>query len=396
MRNQNANMLSSNLTYKLTIRRVLGLMTFFTVLSQLPQLVNAGYSSIISRTIWVLGFIIAILNGGFITVKRVTGALVMACTLVAFSIVQVLTIKMTLFSTLSGCILLSIFILFVSTLFGKQLNKNDLEYVAKCYVLASAILALDLLFTTLRNADLSNRAYIYASKNSAGVILFTGFVLTMVYGFKKRKSLNNVFCIFLMSIFFLTILLLKTRAMIVCFPLILIIFTYFSPFGKKAKSIIIFISIVAAILLLNKQVYDIVINQIIFNNRNHTLKDVSSERFSDWAMLGKNMNGNWVIGDGRTEQESLILTALLQYGVFMGGYIILYALWPLVYSLQKIKKTKNKHIFCLLCIAAVYFVDAIFEQLAPFGPGVRCFFLWMLLGVMLSNNKLLEEEVNES
>lgn len=396
MVNQNVNMLSSKKNTLTKNGKLLGIITFFTVLSQLPQVVNAGYSSLISRVIWGVGFIIVILCNENVVVKSFIRSMLLVIALFAFSGIQFFTFKTSLLSTLSSCILLSIFILFVSEVLGQKLKKNDLEYIAKCYVIASAIMALDLLFTTLQNFDLSNVVYAYASKNSAGVILFTGFVLTMIYGFKKKKTLNNALCIGAMGIFFLTILLLKTRAMIVCFPLVLILFIYCSPFGKKTKGIIIFISIMAIILLLNEQVYDIVINQIIFNNRNHTIKDVSSGRSSQWLMLGENLKDNWAIGDGKTEQESLILTALIQYGVFMGGFIILYSLWPLVYSLKTIRNANNKHIFCLLCVSAVYFVDAIFEQLAPFGPGVRCFYLWLLFGVILSNNKLLEVEGNES
>lgn len=371
--------------------KVLGIMTFFTVLSQLPQLVDAGYSSIISRAIWVLGFaIVLIINKKVIVVKPFNKALVMAVTLFMFSLLQLVTVKTSLISSLSSCILLSIFILFVSSAFGCQLEEADLEHIAKCYIVAATIMAIDLFFTTLRNLDLSDMVYAYASKNSAGVILFTGFLLTMVYGFKKKKTLNNILCIGAMGICFTVILLLKTRAMIVCFPIVLILFIYSSPVTKKVKGIIIFIAIIAAILLLNEQVYDIVINQVIFNNRKHTLEAISSGRASQWTTLGKNLIDTWLIGDGKTEQESLILTALIQYGVFMGGYIILYALWPLVHAVKRIKSVNSKHMFCLLSISAVYFLDGIFEQLAPFGPGVRCFYLWMLFGIILAKNKLPE------
>ncbi|MCI8387051.1 MAG: hypothetical protein HFE63_01115 [Clostridiales bacterium] len=391
----NANICSAE--KKLTVNgKILGGMTFLTVLSQLPQVVDAGYSSLISRFIWVLGFAIAIFfNKTIVVSKKFTVALVMASILITFSCVQVFIIKSSFMSTLSSCILLSIFILLVSMSLGDKLREGDLAHIVKCYILSSLILALDLLFTTLKDFDLSSMVYVYKSKNSAAVILFTGFVLTMVYGFKKKRTFNNLVCFGVIGIFSLTILLLKTRAIIICFPIVLILFILFSPFGKKTKGIIIFISVVAVISLFNERVYDVVINQIVFNNRNYAVDDISSGRFDQWYMLGENLKNNWFIGDGKTEQESLILTALIQYGVFMGGYIILYSLWPLFYSLKRVKNVKNKHVFCLLCISTVYFVDAIFEQLAPFGPGVRCFYLWMLFGILMSNNRVSEVEKNE-
>lgn len=393
--------IKTNFPYKMnaltTLGKMLGVMTFFTVLSQLPQIVNAGYSSMLSRVIWIFGAAVVILYSKRVFIaKQFAGAFLMAITLFVFSFVQFLTVKTSFVSSLSSCILLSIFVLFVSLMFGCHITGRDLKLIARCYVIASTIMAIDLLFTTLRNVDLSSSVYAYASKNSAGVILFTGFVLALVYGFKRRKRLNNVLNLGIIALHFLVVLFLKTRAMIVCFPIVLVLYICFSPFSKKTKAIIIFVAFAAMLFLLNEKVYDIIVNQILFNNKDLVNDDISSGRFDQWAALGENLRNTWLIGDGKTEQESLILTALIQYGIFMGAYIILYAFWPLAFSLGKIKQIKNKHIFCLLCISAVYFIDAIFEQLAPFGPGVRCFYLWLLFGVILSNNKLLAGEEYES
>ena len=221
--------IKTNFPYKMnaltTLGKMLGVMTFFTVLSQLPQIVNAGYSSMLSRVIWIFGAAVVILCSKRVFIaKQFAGAFLMAITLFVFSFVQFLTVKTSFVSSLSSCILLSIFVLFVSLMFGCHITGRDLKLIARCYVIASTIMAIDLLFTTLRNVDLSSSVYAYASKNSAGVILFTGFVLALVYGFKRRKRLNNVLNLGIIALHFLVVLFLKTRAMIVCFPIVLVLY----------------------------------------------------------------------------------------------------------------------------------------------------------------------------
>ena len=53
------------------------------------------------------------------------------------------------------------------------------------------------------------------------------------------------------------------------------------------------------------------------------------------------------------------------------------------------------HLFLLLLVAVTYFIDAVFEMLAPFGPGVRCFYLWLIFGIILARgqkNHLMSEK----
>jgi hypothetical protein len=124
----------------------------------------------------------------------------------------------------------------------------------------------------------------------------------------------------------------------------------------------------------------------------HSFAEASSGRGEQWLNLFYEMRRYPLIGDGKTERESLILTALIQFGLLGGVPIILYSLWPLRKSMQLIKLYKSKHVFCLFCISVAYSVDSIFEQLAPFGPGVRCFFLWLLFGILMTNDNLVQGE----
>ena len=80
------------------------------------------------------------------------------------------------------------------------------------------------------------------------------------------------------------------------------------------------------------------------------------------------------------KRESIILTALLEFGIIGGGIILLMAFWP-IYWLVKFLGRYDKHYLMFSSIAIVYIVNGVFEQLSPFGPGVKCFFLWFLIGV---------------
>ena len=182
------------------------------------------------------------------------------------------------------------------------------------------------------------------------------------------------------------VLVMKVRAMIVCIPVIALVVVVKAPFRKSIRLPIILLCVAVLILLQNEKVYDLLINNILFANRGDDLASASSGRFDEWLTLFDDLQGKELLGDGSAKRESLILTALLQCGIPMGVVIIAYAVWPLKCATYWSKQDKSNNMFMLLLVALVYSIDAIFEQLAPFGPGARCFWLWLLFGILQSRN----------
>lgn len=366
--------------------------SFFTVLSQLPQIVDMGISSLISKIVWVVFFVLIVSTTkgkASINIQKIMFSIAMMFSYMLFTIIaSIITNKQYYATSLFNSVFLSIFIFFIGAYIGKQITKYDCQMCAIAYLIASTILALDLYFTIYRGADISNVVYLYASKNSAGVIVFTAALIAFVYSWKIRSTFLKISNIAIMAFLIYLVFVMKTRAMIVCIPVVIAIAVIRAPFKKRIKVPIVILCIGLIVLLQNETMYDMLINDIVLGGRTGDLNSVSSGRFEQWLELADNMSGNLLIGDGTTEQESLILTALIQCGLIMGGLIIAYAMWPLIYSIYKVRNNKSYEMFLLLLVSVTYFIDAIFEQLAPFGPGARCFYLWLMFGILLvKNNK---------
>ena len=382
-------------TKKIGIGNILTVVCFLTVMSQLPQIVSLGLSSLIAQVVWILFF------GMVVYIKR--DILIIKHFLISITFGVVYLIFVLLVSLISGTsyyttglfsvIVLSMFILFLSTQIGHDISSKDLINCGKAYILASLILAIDLYIFAYRGIDISNQQYQYASKNSAGVILMTAAIIAVMTDWRKLKKIEAIINIVCIAIFVVMIFIMKTRAMIVCVPVVIALLIWKAPMGKIFKTLLILLCVGSLIALQNEEVYDLVVNQIVFAGRKDNLDEMSSGRVNQWQHFGKYMEGNWIVGDGHTELESLILTAFVQCGALMGTLIILYALWPFLFSFVKVVRgDRSREIFLLLLISTVYFIDAIFEQLAPFGPGARCFYLWLILGILLSRSTKTEKE----
>lgn len=153
---------------------------------------------------------------------------------------------------------------------------------------------------------------------------------------------------------------------------------------NKKKKIIVIIGVILLLILLfiSDNFNDIVLNNIIFAGRDiNDLDNLSSGRISiirEFPILIKN---NWLTGIGPFYFECFPLSAILQFGLFAGGILIYISLLPLITS---IKRKSNDLWEILYFLSIGYFINSLFEGLAPFGPGIKCYFLWLLFGILFS------------
>ena len=137
-------------------------------------------------------------------------------------------------------------------------------------------------------------------------------------------------------------------------------------------------------LIFNPRYMEILIYDVLLGGRDiSNLNDISSGRASEWQTFFSDFINKPFLGHGRMKRESLILTSLLEFGLLGGGAILIIACWPLYWAIRYFRK-KNSDYLIFSSIAIVYLINGIFEQLAPFGPGVKCYFLWFLLGIYIS------------
>lgn len=363
------------------LARVVGI----TNLSQMPVFVNMQITRYISTPLWLLLFLIIFFRERQIKLKGITFFVTMGAIIGAYSYIMRIFVPAFAASDLLTPILLSVFVLINGVNAGGFINDKDLDNIFTVYIITSLAVCLSVYFSYLRGNSLASRFYLYDSKNSVTQIIWTGMILILFTKFKRKtEPIFKVGYAAAFAIMMYSLIMLKSRAVLICIPVVFILVLLHGKVNKTARIAIIIVLLAAVVLLSNEQTYNIFVKDVVYAGRDATdIDDLSSHRSEEWEEFGRVFfQTRFLIGSGRYKMESIILTALLEYGIFVGSAILSLAIAPIVWVLRHMKKTDPNRLI-LLSVAISYAINGIFEQLAPFGPGAKCYFLWLLLGLMV-------------
>jgi hypothetical protein len=285
-------------------------------------------------------------------------------------------------------IFLSIFVFIVGYLSGKFLFEKDIELICTMYAVSGIVVCIDVFFKYVYGRDLTSIIYAYSSKNSVSQILLTTWIIVLLIKFPKMSGfIRKAFYITSFALLTVTLLGLRSRATIIGIPIVLFWVILNGKLNRKLKNIILLLIVATVIFfLLKPNIYDWIVNNIIYGGRDASnLESLSSGRASQWMSFGEEFKDSWMFGHGADAKESLILTALLEYGILGGSLIFSLAVYPFAWGLKCLIR-QHPYYLLFMSIALVYCSNGIFEQLAPFGPGVKCYFLWFLFGILKNDN----------
>lgn len=287
-------------------------------------------------------------------------------------------------------LILSIIMLIVGYCNAHLFNIEFLEELAKIYIFATVLLCLDVYFEYLQGVSLSTVTYAFSAKNSVGQMILTAIVL-LLYLYKP-KGIKKIIKYVVLIFFLVIIVLMRSRASIASLVIIPLVYILNSKIRLRYRVLIsIFIIAILIVILLNKEVYDFIIRNILLNTTDgqnisfNDLNRITSNRFEYLDLFNDIFPGNELTGVGFMYIDNMFLSAILNYGIFIGTLVILFALYPIfVVLFQKEVNLDAKMV--IKTIAFTYFVNAFFEGLAPFGPGTKCFFLWFIIGSICNKN----------
>lgn len=375
-----------NVRYNRFLSFFLVILVSLTNLSQLPYFVDGGITQVLAMPGWLLLVLYCLFTRKYPRirgVKSIIGLLIFLLILFSpFLIIDPLYQR----SSLPISVVMAVFILLLTTCLGDDISQKDLERIYTSYIVSTFVLAVVIYYEYLMGATLVGRGYLYESKNSTCQILLTAWILIL---FTKFSVVNHIvkmgyFIIFLFLTF--EMLALKSRASMLGMPTTLFIGMVSGKlnFDVRKYAILITFSILF-FFLVNPDMWNYVLENFILGGRDsNDLNDLSSGRADEW----KNFLNDWEYpfwGQGRCKRESLILTSLLEFGLLGGIPIMLIAIQPLLFVKQWYKRLHTDVNFLILfALALSYMINGVFEQLAPFGPGVKCYFLWFLYGLITS------------
>ncbi len=352
-------------------------------LSQIPAMFGNSIIRMGYTTIWILLFGLLIVENEFkVNIRHLYIPILFdfVCLIgLAFG-------KNYMSSALFRPVNMSAFIMTVGILVGTFSEERTLRKISIAYTISSIIVGGVIYFTVFRGANWSgSNVYLYTSKNSAAQFLLVGMILVIILFYKNNKILSVLLIGFYVSL----ILMMKSRTTIVAMVVFLLYFVFFVVESKLERNIYLIIILIFVLLVIfHPDIQHFIITEIFLNNRTIDISTLSSGRDNHWRIFNQEFNNFLLLGTGGTYLESMPLAALMSYGILGGVPIVFFSIKPLIYSF-KCRKDQQKKMYTILVfsISIIMLVNSLFEEQAPFGPGVKCYFLWLVFGMLIGKRE---------
>lgn len=381
------------------IKIILGIACFVTNLSQLPYFVSTGITRYLNTPIWILVLLYLVIknHGTVIIDRRLQFPIVcLALTVIGSVMWTIATENQYLSSSILSVLIISMLIFFVGTFASEGIDADGIDFLSVSYIVSALIVSASIYQQYFSSGySLLSRQYAYASKNSISQIIFTAIILMGYQRLPKRWGINILrYGGMLLELYLLALL--RSRAtilgLIAC--IVYILFTR-SQSRRLKRGVVIATALFVIVLLANASLREIIINGVIFAGRNaNDMSELTSGRTDILSTFPRMMRGNWMTGIGATYFECFPLSVILNFGIIFAIPILIFAYSPLVESFKQRRNGVLREMFFMIAVG--YSINSVFEGLAPFGPGVKCYYLWLLFGLLpvISNKNELEREVD--
>lgn len=373
------------------IIRIVFLLTIFaSLMSQLPIVLDKDYDGYL-KAMWLIPFVFL----GFFKFKTYTekplwfmyvGTLCMlfycaACE--AFTGQNYMNIDLYNMS-------LSLMIGITSySLFRNYYSKTLLFSISIISMIGSLILCLYLYELYFIDYDIMDRMYAFKAKNAMGQILFNCSIAIALYSNAKNifvKSLQY----FSIAIILVMLCMLKSRATLigVFFTIAYMIVQSRSKVVRWATVFVVSLSL--TYIFMNDYYYDMIFNGILFAGRDVSdINELSSERVYTIEQALEKIPQNLWIGIGDKYIDCMPVAMILQFGL-LGAAIVFAYIGVTLSKVLSLDRDNKIHLVTYLLMMAMM-LNSLFEAQPPFGPGVKCFMLWMALGFSLGYEKTIQD-----
>lgn len=364
---------------------LVALACFFSNISQLPFFVSTGMTQKLNMPMWIILLFYIFLKKKirvFYSTFKIFFAICSVFVLILLS--SIVTNNSYFNSSVLQSLILSFFIYCLGTFVGDQFSDKDLKIVSMSYVISTATVALSIYVEYFSvGFDITSRQYAYASKNSISQIIFTAIVILMFTNFDKFR-IFNLLKIVVIIFELILLMLLKSRATIIGFAICLLYIILGKQFNRKIKYLLTIVVVIGTLaLLMNENLFDMFVGNIMFAGRNaSSLDSLTSGRVSIVSEFPTLIEGHWLTGIGSLYFECFPLSCILQFGIITGSIIIGIAYLPIIKSLKFDRTNVYSSIFVIVCVG--YGINSIFEGLAPIGPGVKCYYIWLMYGILFA------------
>lgn len=354
-----------------------------SLISQMPSIIDSGQDSIF-KLVWVLPFIYMLLVSprAYLSNKLMPYYLFLFVFAYFCFVSQMFTERKYLSNDLYNVAISFIMTLVSFNFWRKYGSDTVMQAICIMMLFGGIILSINIFFNFDLLSNVMQKSYAFGEKNSMGQILLCSGFLPIVFYTPTNKVLYwsaRGASIFM----FIVMLLLRSRATYVS-AVVIVIYYALKAKNKKIKyAIITFSILLGAFFVLQGDIGDVVLKGLIMGGRDSgNINDLSSGRFILILIgISKIPEHIW-IGSGHYYLDCFPIAILLQYGIC--GILIFFSF--LFYIYQYIKKHVQRHVIIstTFILYLSFLANGLFEAYPPFGPGVKCFTLWMMFGFALA------------
>lgn len=358
-----------------------------SLISQTPSLIEAQAMQWL-KYLWILpfGFQLMLDNKALISiwVRRVFICLLLfisyCMTLQVFTDNPYLAVDV-----LNIC--MSMVIALVSYSFWRMFGSQKVMMVfCGIIVFAGFLLAYSVYKDYLADTSILDFGYAFKNKNSMGqILLCCGFIALVNYK-PKFVAVKIAYYLAICFMFFVMIVM-KARATMVCGLFILMYYVFKSGNRKLQISVIFLFIFLVSLILLYQDLFELIVTGILLaNNDVNDINDVSSDRVVLVSEAIELLKENYILGIGDFYIDCMPVAMLLQFGIFGATFVFFliilfgYYVTRLDYNNDKLSRTA----FLLFC---AFLINSLFEAQPPFGPGAKCFLLWITIGFSFADSE---------
>lgn len=365
---------------------------FITILSQMPLLrIKYGIDTqTLSIPIWIFIFLLSILSKNKIYINGIKIPLIFAFSFVfgVFTL-QLITNNSYIGSVMTNPIIISIIMIIIGYINYELLEELYMRKVALAYIYATIIFCIDIYLNYFKNYNLTTIDYVFRAKNSLGQMVVTALIL-LLYMYNPSSNIKKFLKLFFSMFFIYMLVMMRSRASLISLLLIPFIYVFSKNIKIKYKVFcLLFVIVIGISILFCEDLFNLLVKNILFNTKLDgslkyiDLNKLTSNRYDYLTVFPNLIKGNLLVGIGNYYMDNFYFASILNYGIILGVLVIIFALFPIKVAFFN-KTDSSKFNIVFRTITLIYVFNSIFECLAPFGPGTKCFFMWLLLGAVLS------------
>lgn len=356
-----------------------------------PAMVVTGWGRLIAIAFWILLIISLIVKGvGFYGNSYFRAYLILYAVFCVNTAITGLVNDVNAFTNhFFQVVTIPTLVFIVAMRYGLNFESKDLKRICIWYYVTTSIISLPLFVFYLRYSDLSTSSYDYDyGKNEIAVLLLFSLVIgTILY--EPNNILKKIFKYVSILLIIVDMIYLRCRSsylgvIFLCGTLSI----YSNKMAQKIRiSVLLCLLGITVYFLVKPESFDFFLNQIVYAGRDSSdFSAVSSGRDQE-IKLGFELFSKapfFGLGHAGTTIDCFYASALANYGL-LAWPLITMALLPVIWSCVNLKNGKKEDL-CFFIMAFSMFFVSLCEEQAPFGPGVRCYFLWLMWGILLQIN----------